>query len=209
MTVNHHPDSQARLAETRRLWDAAASTFDEAPDHGLRNAQTAAAWTTVLRQALPPAPSGVLDVGCGTGSLSLLAAELGHQVTGIDISPAMLTTAREKTARAEYIVDFRVMDAAYPQFAPGSFDAVLCRHVLWALPDPADILQRWSALLKPAGRLVLIEGFWHTSAGLHADELLHLLPPSLSNSSVRPLSDQPLLWGGAVTDERYLVVAQR
>lgn len=207
--MNHHPETQARLAETRRLWDAAASTFDEAPDHGLRNAQTAAAWTTVLRQALPAAPSTVLDVGCGTGSLSLLAAELGHQVTGIDISPAMLTAAREKTARAEYIVDFRVMDAAYPQFAPGSFDAVMCRHVLWALPDPADILQRWAALLKPAGRLVLIEGFWHTSTGLHADDLLSLLPPSLTNASVHPLSDQPLLWGSAVTDERYLITAQR
>ncbi len=207
--MNHHPETQARLAETRRLWDAAASTFDEAPDHGLRNAQTAAAWTTVLRQALPAAPSSVLDVGCGTGSLSLLAAELGHQVTGIDISPAMLTAAREKTARAEYIVDFRVMDAAYPQFAPGSFDAVLCRHVLWALPDPADILQRWAALLKPAGRLVLIEGFWHTSAGLHANDLLSLLPPSLTHTSVRPLSDQTLLWGSAVTDERYLITAQR
>lgn len=207
--MNHHPETQARLAETRRLWDAAASTFDEAPDHGLRNAQTAAAWTTLLRQALPAAPSKVLDVGCGTGSLSLLVAELGHHVTGIDISPAMLTAAREKTARAEYIVDFRVMDAAYPQFAPSSFDAVLCRHVLWALPDPADILQRWTALLKPAGRLVLIEGFWHTSAGLHADELLSLLPPSLTNAAVHPLSDQALLWGGPVTDERYLISAQR
>ena len=207
--MNHHPETQARLAETRRLWDAAASTFDEAPDHGLRNAQTAAAWTTLLRQALPVAPSKVLDVGCGTGSLSLLVAELGHHVTGIDISPAMLTAAREKTARAEYIVDFRVMDAAYPQFAPGSFDAVLCRHVLWALPEPADILQRWAALLKPAGRLVLIEGFWHTSAGLHADDLLSLLPPSLTNAAVHPLSDQVLLWGSAVTDERYLISAQR
>ncbi len=206
MSQSYLPEQAAHLAETRRVWDAAASTFDEAPDHGLRDAATAAAWTAVLRAALPTSTAKVLDLGCGTGSLSLIAAELGHQVTGTDISPAMLALAREKTARAGFTIDFRVMDAAFPHFLPASFDVVLCRHVLWSLPEPAAVLQRWTTLLKPDGRLVLIEGFWHTGAGLHAEDILKLLPAALTDAIVQNLGDQPVLWGGSVTDERYLIV---
>ncbi|GAA0650524.1 hypothetical protein GCM10009535_30770 [Streptomyces thermocarboxydovorans] len=79
-------------------WDAAAAAFDEEPDHGLRDPRVRAAWAGRLRDWLPAAPADVLDLGCGTGSLSLLAAEQGHRVTGVDRSRAMVTPAREKTS---------------------------------------------------------------------------------------------------------------
>ncbi|WP_435833085.1 class I SAM-dependent methyltransferase [Kitasatospora purpeofusca] len=45
---------------------------------------------------MPPAPADVLDVGCGTGSLSLLLAEAGHRVAGVDLSPEMVARSRRK-----------------------------------------------------------------------------------------------------------------
>ena len=53
-------------------WDNQAATFDEQPDHGLRDPHVRAAWEQLLLPRLPPAPAMVADLGCGTGSLSVL-----------------------------------------------------------------------------------------------------------------------------------------
>jgi SAM-dependent methyltransferase len=134
-------------------------------------------------------------------------AELGHAVTGIDLSPAMISLAEAKAAAAGYPIAFQIMDAAFPQFPLQLFDVLVCRHLLWALPEPAQVLRRWIALLKPGGRLVLVEGYWKTDAGLHAHEIVAALPPTLINVAIQDLSDQPDLWGGAVSDERYAISA--
>ena len=195
--------------QTPHDWDAQAAAFDDEPDHGLRDPSVREAWREQLRQWLPPGRTAVLDAGCGTGSLSLLVAETGHLVTGIDWSVAMLARARAKAEAAGLSIDFRIGDAAAPHFPPRSFDVVLCRHVLWALPEPVRVLQRWAGLLSPGGRLVLIEGYWNTGGGLHAGELVRLIPPSFANFQSARLSDDPRLWGGPVTDERYVILARK
>ena len=83
----------------------------------------------------------------------------------------------------------------------------MVRHVTWALPAPADAIRRWAALLRPGGRLVLVEGLWSTGAGLTARALTDLVHPVIPTIEVQPLTD-PALWGGPITDERYLMVAQ-
>ena len=55
--------------------------------------------------------------------------------------------------------------------------------------------------------MILIEGFWHTGSGLHAQQIVDALPASMTNIAVHDLSAQPELWGKAVTDERYAVLA--
>lgn len=199
---------QQQLDETRQLWNTAAAAFDAEPDHGLRDPVVRGAWTRLLQAALPPGKPDVLDIGCGTGSLSVLLAELGCRVTGIDFSPEMIALAEAKAKRAQQPTHFQVMDAAFPEFPQEQFDVIVCRHLLWALAAPSDVLQRWVRLLKPGGRLLLIEGFWHTGAGLRAQEILDALPADMTNVSVQSLSDQPELWGGAVDDERYLIRAE-
>ncbi|MER6525005.1 class I SAM-dependent methyltransferase [Streptomyces sp. NPDC001508] len=188
-------------------WDAAAATFDDEPDHGLRDPGVRAAWAARLGRWLPGRPADVLDLGCGTGSLALLAAERGHRVTGVDLSPAMVDLARAKTAGRDAV--FLVGDAAGPPVGERRFDAVLVRHVLWTLPGPARVLRHWSGLLRPGGRLVLVEGVWGTLSpvGIPAARLTALLEPIASQVRVDPLSHEPALWGGPVTDERYAVVA--
>ena len=207
VSQNNSRDSKQYIQEMRQVWDAAAAAFDDQPDHGLRNPRVRAAWTAQLQAWLPPCKSAVLDVGCGTGSLSQVMAELGHIVTGIDLSPAMLTRAAQKARGAGLSIDFREMNAAAPLFPPASFDVLICRHLLWALPDPAQVLQRWANLLAPSGRMILIEGYWHTGAGLHASQILTALPSSVEPFLVEALSGQPDLWGQSVTDERYAIIA--
>ncbi len=187
-------------------WDAEADSFDEEPDHGLLNPETRARWRQMLAAALPPAPARIADIGCGTGTLSILLADMGYQLDALDFSPAMLARARNKASgRAE--IAFHLGDAAVPSLPPESFDAVLSRHVLWALADPAAALRNWGSLLLPTGRLVLIEGRWHTGAGLAAADMRALLAAVGRVGAFTGLAD-PVLWGGEIADERYLVLSR-
>ncbi|MEV7137366.1 class I SAM-dependent methyltransferase [Streptomyces tauricus] len=188
-------------------WDMAADTFDDEPDHGLRDPAVREAWAARLRGWLPRGPSDVLDLGCGTGSLSLLASEARHRVTGVDLSPRMVDLARAKLAGRD--AAFLVGDAAAPPVGEQRFDVVLVRHVLWTLPEPGRVLRHWRGLLRPGGRLVLIEGVWGTVSpvGMSADRLTALLAPLAEDVRVERLSDDSSLWGGEVADERYAVIA--
>lgn len=199
-------DESHNLDEALQYWDQAAAAFDEEPDHGLRSPLVRDAWTALLRSWLPGSSAAILDAGCGTGSLSVVMAGLGQHVIGIDLSPAMIAEARAKALAEGMSIDFYVMNAATPRFAPQSFDAILCRHLLWMFPRLAHVLDRWVNLLKPAGRLILVEGYWETGAGLHAEEIVAALPAEISAVSIQTLSDQPELWGKNVTDERFAVI---
>ncbi|MFF8728396.1 class I SAM-dependent methyltransferase [Streptomyces sp. NPDC015171] len=198
-------------------WDAQAAGFDAEPDHGLRDPAVRAAWADRLRSWLPEYPADVLDLGCGTGSLALLAAEQGHRVTAVDRSGAMVERARAKLAGHPAAV--LRGDAEAPPVGDQRFDAVLVRHVLWTLPDPAGALRRWRDLLRPGdaarapggggGRFVLIEGVWGSLApvGIPAERLTALLGPLTWDVRVERLSGHRALWGKAVDDERYAVLA--
>jgi ubiquinone/menaquinone biosynthesis C-methylase UbiE len=168
-----------------------------------------AAWAARLREWLPGMPSKVLDLGCGTGSLALLAAEQGHRVTGVDGSPRMVDAARVKLARhpgARLLVG----DAAEPPVGEECFDVVLVRHVLWALPDPELALRRWAGLLRPGGRMVLVEGRWGEAepVGIAADSLAEMVAPLASRIRIEQLGHDPRLWGRTVGDERYAAVVR-
>ena len=141
----------------RDWWDRDARTYDRSASHAMTNPVEAAAWRAALQRSLPEPPARVLDVGAGTGALSLLAAELGHRVTALDLSPGMLERARAKAEAQGLDVDFVVGAAEEPP--PGPFDAVIERHVLWTAPDPVASLRAWREV-APGGRVVLFEGAW-------------------------------------------------
>lgn len=188
-------------------WDAEAATFDDEPDHGLRETAVREAWAGRLRDWLPEAPGDLLDLGCGTGSLSLLAAGLGHRVTAVDLSPAMVERAREKLSG--HAAQVLVGDAGAPPVEGRRFDVILARHVLWTFPDPEATLRHWCGLLRPGGRLVLVEGVWGTEnpTGIPAERLTGALTPVAARLHTERLSGDERLWGKRVADERYAVVA--
>ena len=187
------------------LWDSEAATFDEAADHGLRDEEVRDAWRELLLPFLPPAPGRVADLGSGTGTLSLLLADAGHTVDGVDFSPEMVRLAQAKCAGRDDIT-FVEADAAEPPLAPATYDVVLCRHVLWAMPDPVAVLSTWARLLVPGGRLLLVEGRWGNGAGLSADETMAMLRATGREPSLTRLPEA-VYWGREIEDERYLVVS--
>ncbi|MGM1029313.1 MAG: class I SAM-dependent methyltransferase [Actinomycetota bacterium] len=186
----------------RELWDREAAAFDDAPDHGLADPSIREAWRQLLLPVLPPAPARIADLGCGTGTLTALLTAAGHGVDGLDLSPEMIRRAAAKVPSAR----FAVGDAQVPDLPAAEYDAVLSRHVLWAMDDPVLAIERWAALLRPGGILVLVEGRWSTGAGLTADEAGAIVRRSRTRVDVRPLVEERL-WGGPITDERYLLVS--
>lgn len=206
-------------------WDAAAAGFDDEPDHGLHGREARDAWAQLLASWIPAAPADVLDVGCGTGSLSRLLAEAGHRVTGVDLAPRMVRRAREKLAATGLRGRFLIGDAATPPTGEERFDVVLCRHLVWTLPDPRAALRDWAGRLRTGGTLVLVEGRWREAGqsgvpyvagadtlpwhrGITADDLRAEILPLVAGLRVEDLSGNTDLWGGPVTDERYALIAQ-
>jgi SAM-dependent methyltransferase len=145
----------------QQYWSASAATYDDSFGHGLRSTEDKELWLDLLRRniELPP-DSRLLDVGSGTGFLSLLLAELGYRVTGIDLSPGMREQAARKAAEAGLSVEFLPGDAEMPCFEPGQFDGIISRHLLWTLPSPQLALVNWCRLVRPDGLVLVIDGVW-------------------------------------------------
>jgi len=186
-------------------WDAEADAFDEPADHGLRDPAVRRTWRELLLGVLPEPPARVADLGCGTGTLSVLLGESGFEVDGADFSPRMVALAERKASRTNG-VRFTRADAFDPPLQERTYDVVLCRHVLWAMPDPAAALTRWLRLLTPAGRLVLIEGRWSNGTGLSAEQTLRLVEEAGRPAALTHLTE-PAYWGRSIDDDRYLVAA--
>ena len=145
-------------------WDAGAETYDDHLRHGILHEDEQVAWSRLAtaifgdprRTEIPI--KRVLDVGTGTGLMALLAAELGHDVTGLDMSEAMLAEAQQKSRRLHLDVRWDVGDAEDPPYAPGTFDVLVSRHLVWTLLHPAETLETWSTLVRPGGLVVIIDG---------------------------------------------------
>ena len=139
-------------------WDRRAAHFDEDFGHSIRTPAERAAWDRILELVLPK-PSGLeaLDAGCGTGFLSFELASRGHRVTGVDFAPGMIAQARRKAAGRSLDVRFEEGDAEQLPFGPASFDLVISRHVLWTLSHPEAAIDEWKRVLRPGGRLVVVD----------------------------------------------------
>jgi ubiquinone/menaquinone biosynthesis C-methylase UbiE len=100
----------------------------------------------------------VLEIGAGTGrNLAFLAPAPGVALTGIDPSPEMIALARERQRRTGRAARFLVGEAEALPFADGAFDAVLSTLALCTIPDPAAALAEAHRVLRPGGRIVLLE----------------------------------------------------
>jgi len=106
----------------------------------------------------------VLDVGTGPGFLALILAEMGHQVTGVDLSKSMLDKAKENAKARKVMVDFCHGDAESLPFDDGSFDLIVNRYLLWTLSDPQEAILEWTRVLRPGGMILAVDGPWFDTA---------------------------------------------
>src|SRR6516162_1983442 len=152
-------------------WGRRAANFDEDFGHSIRTEAERAAWDRILDLVLASRKTlDALDVGCGTGFLSLELVTRGHRVTGVDFAPAMLAEARRKAAELGAAIHFEEADAEQLPFSAGSFDLVVSRHVLWTLPHPEGAIDEWIRVLRPGGRLAVIDGQFDPGCLTHQRE---------------------------------------
>ena len=124
-------------------------------------AQAEAIWPQeepIVRAHRLPAAPAILDVGCGTGEItSRLAAVFPRaRLTGVDIVDDHLALARRRYAGLGDRVLFEHADAFALPYAGASFDLVVCRHMLQAVPDADRVLAELVRVTRPGGVLHLI-----------------------------------------------------
>lgn len=155
-------DDKNIKTEIAESWNRASETYDDCYAHGIKSQAEQKEWLALLDRLVTQKPSDVLDVGAGTGIISLLLAQLGHRCKGIDLSEQMLAAARTKAEQAGYDnVTFAIGDAEQTGEDSDRYDLVINRHLVWTLPHPEQAIAEWKRVLKPGGQLIILEGNWH------------------------------------------------
>jgi len=177
-------------------WNRRAPSFDDDFGHSIRTPAERAAWDRILDLVLARRVAvDALDAGCGTGFLTFELAARGHRVTGIDFAPAMIAEARRKAAECSVPVRLEEADAEQLPFPHGRFDLVISRHLLWTLPHPEAAIDEWIRVLRPGGRLVVVDGQFDARA----------TPPAAGNARTSEeyaaVGDQLPFLGGLAREE--------
>lgn len=159
-----------------RYWTARSHDFGTVRKNELGSAM-GRRWQEELQSHLPEG-SGlrILDIGTGTGFFAILMARLGHRVTGIDLTPAMLIEAHALAEALNLDIDFLEMDAQTLDFQDESFDVILSRNLTWTLPEPVKAYQEWYRVLKKGGILMNFD----------ADYAANVRSASTQNCAVAP-----------------------
>ncbi len=142
-------------------WTEGSSNYDRII-HDEMNSFRPEAWRRKIYAQLPEHEHmRVLDVGCGPAFFTMILAQDGHDVTGIDFSDGMLERAR-KNARAYGVsAEIRKMDSEHPDYPEDTFDLVLCRNVTHTLQNHPATYAQWKRILKPGGVLLIFDANWH------------------------------------------------
>lgn len=144
-----------------RHWSSDANNYNKSIKITLKSEETKRHWQEIFTEALGKGRLKVLDVGTGPGIVAFLLAELGHDVTGVDFSQGMIRNAFKNRESLGLPVDFRIGDAEKLPFGDNTFDAVVSRYVLWTVTDPMKAIIEWKRVLKPGGKVVIVDGNWH------------------------------------------------
>ena len=152
--VSRYDERKERIVN---YWEKRSDSFLEQRRAELHSA-LAGRWMAELKKYLPEKKNlRILDVGCGTGFFTILLAKEGHQVTGIDLTPDMITHAKELAEEEKADCRFMVMDAEAPDFPDEEFDVIVSRNLTWTLPDAEHAYQEWFRVLKPGGVMINLD----------------------------------------------------
>lgn len=174
-------------AEIGAYWDERAESYSNCV-RGELGDDRGEAWRRTLeriaREQVAEAHSegrtpNVLDLGCGPGFFSILFAQMGCAVVGMDASDEMLARAAQNAQAAGLVdsIEFRQGDVTSLPFASGSFDVVASRNLMWLMRDPEAAYAEWMRVLRPGGKLAVFDANWYRylfdegiDARRHADQ---------------------------------------
>ena len=145
------PSEKTTRERWRRHWDKHSASYDKQMrffDRTLFGGSREWACTR--------ARGNTLEVAIGTG-LNLPFYPQAVKLTGIDLSPAMLSIARDRARNLGRAVDLREADAHALPFPGASFDTVVCTFSLCAIPDEHLAVAEMKRVLKPGGALLLAD----------------------------------------------------
>lgn len=137
-----------------RYWAKRASAFKQMRIDEY-NDGISTLWLNAINKYLPnKAHLKILDVGTGSGYFAFLLAPLGHEVTGIDLTPEMIEAAEETASILGIKARFEVMGAQHLSYDDNTFDVVISRNLTWTLPDTDAAYKEWYRVLAPNGVLI-------------------------------------------------------
>lgn len=162
--------TETPAARQQRVWDRAAPSYDKQIAF-LEKIQFGGGREWVCSRAI----GDVLEVAIGTGrNLPFYPKDV--RITGIELSPAMLDIARRRAAELGISADLRQGDAERLDFGDDTFDTVVCVLSLCTIPDNAKAISEMHRVLKPGGKLLLLDHigsqWWPIWAGQRLLELL-------------------------------------
>jgi ubiquinone/menaquinone biosynthesis C-methylase UbiE len=128
-----------------------------------------------------------LDLACGTGAVAEQAAAAGANVTGIDLAPVLIETARERADSLGLEIDYAVGDAENLDVADASFDKVSSTCGIMFAPDHEAVAGELARITKPGGRIALAN--WTPTGGLA--KMFKVMAPYMP----APPPSSPFDWG--------------
>ncbi|TMK68628.1 MAG: methyltransferase domain-containing protein [Actinobacteria bacterium] len=149
--------------------------------------------------ACSQAEGEVLEIAIGTGR-NLIHYPSGVKLTAIEYSPEMLAIARDRAAKIDREVDLREGDAQALEFPDESFDTVVITLALCTIPDDRKAVQEARRVLRPGGKLILLEHV--RSPLLPVRTVQHLIEPLAIRFEADHLTREPLDY---LIDEGYEV----
>lgn len=150
-----------------------------------------------------PKDAKILDVGCGTGHVDAYLAELGFDVTGIDISENMIEIAVDKAPLAQ----FQIMDLRHMDFADESFDAILAIFSLIHISkeEAHKAINHFAKILRPQGQLFLglVEGESETFAEHSFNDEHKILFQYYDKQLIKEILDKEGFIVNTIADRHY------
>ena len=141
----------------------------------------------VLERLAPQDGDRFLDLACGTGAVAERASAAGADVTGIDLAPALIETARERAESLGLSIDYAVGDAENLDVPDASFDKLSSTCGIMFAPDHEAVADELARVTKPGGRIALAN--WTPTGGLA--KMFAVMAPY----QPAPPPSSPFAWG--------------
>ena len=146
----------------------------------------------VIERLAPQLGDRWLDLACGTGAVAERAAAAGADVTGVDLAPVLIETAKERARERELEIDYRVGDVERLELPDSSFEKVASTCGIMFAPDHEASARELARVTAPGGRMALAN--WTPASGMA--KVFNVMAPYQAS----PPPSSPFAWG----DEAYV-----